>query len=480
MLLRCVVQLARRHFGLGQKPRGRKMAQFPLVNLASRLRDLGAEFVLVKRLAPNDNSKNQIYLGRDISEVSLLRPGPIEFRPGSSTKRGDAAGDPIYHAPLNIWWLVEGGELKPALDSKLILYPQYATAGEVRLSGFLKGCREAPSHLFDPSRDGRSEGRVLVLAPLMDGRVIAIAFAGNTQEAAALRAVHGEPYALFSRYELAGNYQIDTEAELLAEIFRINGLGWLDPVHLNADGSWRPCIGTNCGGVTLETHLGIRANGYSEPDFQGWEIKQHGVTSLDRPRAGAITLFTPEPTGGLYVSEGPEYFIRTWGYADLNGREDRINFGGVHRVGEAFHPRTNLRLVLVGYDAESHKFEGDGQVALIDPEERVAASWSFAKLMDHWKRKHANAAFVPSESRTNPSRQYRYGIDVKLGEGAYFRRLLRAFHTGAVYYDPGLKIEGASTKRPALKRRSQFRVNSTDLTSLYDSFREVRASPKQS
>lgn len=456
------------------------MAQFPITSLAARLRDLGASFVLAKRLAPNDNSKNQVYVGRDISEVSLLQPGEIEFRPGVSTKRGEDVSEPIYHAPLNLWWLSESGELRPAKGSKLILYPQYSTAGEVRLSGFLRGCKSAPSSLFDPGRDGRSEGRVLILAPLQDGRLIAMAFAGGSQEAAALRAVDGEPYALFSRYELAADHQIDSEAELLSEIYRIHRLGWVDPVHLNADGSWRPCTGTNCGGVTLETHLGIRANGFAEPDFQGWEVKQHGVNSLERPRAGPITLFTPEPTGGFYVSEGPEYFIRTWGYADLNGREDRINFGGVHRVSDAFHPRTNLRLVLVGYDAESQKFQGDGQVALIDPEDRVAASWSFAKLMDHWKRKHANAAFVPSESRIDPSRQYRYGTDVKLGEGAYFRRLLRAFHTGAVYYDPGLKIEDASTERPALKRRSQFRVNSSDLPSLYDRFREVRAGPKQS
>lgn len=455
------------------------MVQFPITGLAAQLRDLGASFVLVKRLAPNDNSKNQVYVGRDISEVSLLRPGEVSLRPGASLKRGDDSGAPIYHAPLDLWWLLESCELKPARRSKLILYPQYSNAGEVRLSGFLAGCRGAPSQLFDAGLEGRSEGRVLVLAPLQDGRLLAKAFAGGSEESAALYAVDGEPYAVFERYELARDQEIDAEADLLSEIYRIHRLGWLDPVHLNADGSWRPCRGTNCGGVTLETHLGIRANGFAEPDFHGWEVKQHGVTSFERPRAGPITLFTPEPTGGCYVSEGPEHFIRTWGYADLRGREDRINFGGVHRVSEAFHPRTNLRLVLFGYDAESQNFNGDGQVALIDPKDRVAASWSFAKLMDHWKRKHANAVFVPSESRGTHVRQYRYGADVKMGEGAHFRRLLRAFYEGAVYYDPGLKVEGASTEHPELKRRSQFRVSSLDLPSLYSRFREISAQPRQ-
>ena len=455
------------------------MATFPLECLARQLRQLGASFVLVKRLAPNDNSKNQVYVGRDISEVSLLQPGEIEFRPGSSEKRGVAGGTPIYHAPLNFWWLVPGSGLKPARGAKLVLYPQYAVAGEVRLSGFLSGCREAPSHLFDPGRDGRSEGRVLILAPLKDGRLVAIAFGGGSPEAVAIRALDGDPYALFHRYQLAAEHALDSETALLAQLHRIHSLGWLNPVHLNSDGGTRPCSGTNCGGVTLETHLGIRANGFAEPDFQGWEVKQHGVGSLNRPRAGPVTLFTPEPTGGYYVTESPEYFIRTWGYADIRGRDDRINFGGVYKVSEAFHPRTNLRLVLNGYDPETERFLGDGEVALLDPDDRMAASWSFAKLMNHWRRKHANAAFVPSETRTDPARQYRYGADVMLGEGAFFRRLLRAFQAGVVYYDPGLKLEQASSNRPVLKRRSQFRVNSSDLASLYDRFRTVRTGPNR-
>jgi hypothetical protein len=30
---------------------------------------------------------------------------------------------------------------------------------------------------------------------------------------------------------------------------------------------------SNCGGYTLEAELGATPNGYSEPDFMGWEIK---------------------------------------------------------------------------------------------------------------------------------------------------------------------------------------------------------------
>lgn len=37
---------------------------------------------------------------------------------------------------------------------------------------------------------------------------------------------------------------------------------------------------------------------------------------------------------------------------------------------------------------------------------------------------------------------------------------------GKVYYDPGIKLENAST-RPRTKQRSQFRIKSSNLPSLY-------------
>lgn len=99
------------------------------------------------------------------------------------------------------------------------------------------------------------------------------------------------------------------------------------------------CDAPNCGGYTLEAELGIMPNGYAEPDFMGWEVKQYGVDSFSRVGSATITLMTPEPTEGLYVSQGVEHFIRTYGYPDQNGRPDRLNFGGVHKAG-VLHDRT--------------------------------------------------------------------------------------------------------------------------------------------
>jgi hypothetical protein len=41
-----------------------------------------------------------------------------------------------------------------------------------------------------------------------------------------------------------------------------------------------------------------------------------------------------------------------------------------------------------------------------------------------------------------------------------------------VFLDPGMKLVGASTDDPAIKRRSQFRVKYRDLGSLYAVFEQ--------
>jgi hypothetical protein len=57
-------------------------------------------------------------------------------------------------------------------------------------------------------------------------------------------------------------------------------------------------------------------------------------------------------------------------------------------------------------------------------------------------------------------------------EGTDSLKLLAALAGGAVYYDPGIKLEHASTK-PEVKRRSQFRVASKNISALYESVEVV-------
>ena len=103
---------------------------------------------------------------------------------------------------------------------------------------------------------------------------------------------------------------------------------------------------------------------------------------------------------------------------------------------------------------------------LVDRNEQVAASWSFKGMMAHWNRKHAQAAYVPSLTR-GPPPEYSYGQKILLCEQTDFILFLKAFALGAIYYDPAIKIENASTERPTIKRRSQFRVNHAKLIDVY-------------
>jgi hypothetical protein len=47
--------------------------------------------------------------------------------------------------------------------------------------------------------------------------------------------------------------------------------------------------------------------------------------------------------------------------------------------------------------------------------------------------------------------------------------LISALASGTVYYDPGIKMEKADTAKPEFKKRSQFRVNHSQLGVLYQS-----------
>ena len=65
-------------------------------------------------------------------------------------------------------------------------------------------------------------------------------------------------------------------------------------------------------------------------------------------------------------------------------------------------------------------------------------------------------------------RQYHYGHKVRLAQQTDALRLLKAMASGAVYYDPGIKLEKASTEKPKNKKRSQFRVASKNIAALYE------------
>ena len=424
-----------------------------LENLFSIFENNGCQKIFVKSLSPNDNSKNQVYLA---GSFDLLNIFPIKEIVSDSS--GDWERD-RFKASLNFSWITDTGSLSPAPKSQLILYPKYP---EIRFSGFLQKSENAPSDLMTI----RLAGRLLFLSVSDLGEILGYVAHPDSSIANDFNGIGGlQDYGVFKIYEIES--EKGARENLIGQLQRIHGLGWIDSKRLDKDGSVLSCLAPNCGGYTLEAELGIKPNGFSEPDYLGWELKQFGVSNFLRTQSAIVTLMTPEPTGGFYKEQGVVEFLRKYGYPDRNGREDRINFGGIHKVGLT-HPSTKLKMDLIGFDASVGKIKStDGRIALLDESGNEVASWSFASLLKHWNRKHNQACYIPSMSQAHPSRQYRFGNSVILGTGTDFTLLLKEMAVGNIYYDPGIKLENATIGIAKTKRRSQFRIKSANLGNLY-------------
>jgi hypothetical protein len=83
------------------------------------------------------------------------------------------------------------------------------------------------------------------------------------------------------------------------------------------------------------------------------------------------------------------------------------------------------------------------------------------------------AAFVPCKKNKPGEAAYRYFSPALLGEGTDFLRYLSALSAGKVIYDPDTKVMNASTAKPSLKHRSQFRIPVKHLDALYHLFGPV-------
>lgn len=446
--------------------------ELTLENLIRLYKTLGISRIIYKKLSPNDNSKNQPYMAGHLTDLGFLPTGEIIESKSTSKKTKDIKRQIKYTTQLNLSWLSAEGQLYPATHSKLIYYPQYP---EVRLSGFLQGCDFDSGGWMDPYKKGRSEGRVLFFGIKNTGEIISWL---STPESRIAKEIKDYPSiqlsGIFNELELLASKRKGTAKEvLISELRRIHELQWIEGKKLSGDGIAKPYTARNGGGYTLEAELGVIPNGIAEPDFMGWEVKQFGVKKCHLINSKPLTLMTPEPDGGFYVEQGAEAFIRKYGYS--SGKiADRLDFTGSHYVNKVCE-KSNLKLVLMGYNKLANEItDASGCIALIDSKDEIASSWSFSKVMGHWKRKHARSSYIPSVSIKRPDKTicYSYCNNIRLFEGTTFTKLLQAFSHQHVYYDPGIKLENASSK-PALKRRSQFRIKSRLLDNLYDSCENV-------
>ena len=432
-----------------------------LKDLRSMMTRRGVKNLLVKELAANDVSKSQPYLSGSLDVTNVLPAGDVYVDVTPSKNR-------ILKAPLPLAWLTPDGGASTAPEAKLILYPQYP---EVRLSGFLRGADHAPSKLMNK----REAGRLLFFGITEQNTVVGWVAGAESRLAAEVGGLNRtEQVGVFRKIPLQNTKQSSRQI-LLKELRRIHCAGWIESKSLDSSGSISPYRAQNGVGYTLEAELGVPRNGIAEPDFMGWEVKAGQLGSFAWPSLSkAMTLMTPQPTGGWYVNEGPESFVRKYGYADTRGRADRLNFGGCFRANER-HQKTRLTLAVRGFDLGTSKVTDDeGAVVLIDDQDKVAAEWSFVTLLSLWNRKHAQAVYVAAEKNDGENVQYRYGGRVRLGEATSFHKLISAIASGRVYYDPAIKLVDASTPTARIgKARSQFRVRFGDLPAMYNNFTEV-------
>lgn len=422
-----------------------------LKNLKSLFTNNGCNKIYIKKLSPNDNSKNQVYFGGSFEILNIL---PI------SEIKTEEAGDwnkERFKATINFSWIGEDGNLFPAPNSQLILYPKYP---EVRFSGFLAKCENPPSDLMTQ----RLADRLLFFAVAKNGTVLGYVASPTSEISDELvKTKSVSEHGVFKVIELP--QMANNRAKLIAELLRIYELGWIKSKSLTKNGIV-PCNAAQCGGYTLEAELGIIRNGYSEPDYLGWEIKNFSVKNFKNLNSKVITLMTPEPTGGFYKTDGIPAFIKKYGYADVSGKVDRMNFGGVYKPAIT-NKKTDLVLQLIGFDKDLAKItSANGKIVLLDKHDNEAASWNFSSLMLLWNKKHNQACYVPSIIEKVHERQYKYGNKILLGTGTDFLLFLKQMAIGNIYYDPSVKMENVSTK-PKIKPRSQFRIKSQHLTHLY-------------
>jgi hypothetical protein len=423
---------------------------------------LGAKRIYCKLLAENDNSKQQVYFGGSFEILKQLPYMDIREEPGG--KR------PNFKASLDMSWINAEGHTALAPGAQLILYPDYP---EVRLSGFLRGCPIAPSHLMQPVPSAERkfnngpDGRVLFLGVTESGNIYAyLSSADSNVSKDFLGLISSDSVTKTGVFWLIPPPAEENSREkLLSALKAIHHAGWHESRRLNRQGQVISYTAQNGGGYTLEALLGIIPNGIAEPDYLGWEVKAYS--------SGRVTLMTPEPDLGFYGTHGVEAFVRKYG-RDTGG--DTLYFTGTHRSNQLCEA-SQQTLKLEGFapnQAGSGKItDVGGGILLIDCAGEIGAGWSFRRLMEHWGRKHAAAAYVPYSKQADLPPLYRYDSPVLLGEETAFELYLGAIDAGHVVYDPAPKITNASTLNSRVKARSQFRIPIKKLPSLYKKFSAV-------
>jgi hypothetical protein len=453
-----------------------------LFDIKSLLAVHKCERALIKKLVKNNNDKQQVYFHHDASLLNSVFDMTFTTREASQSKKrhGSIKGRKILSAVFNEFrWIGTDHSLHRVPACKGVLYAQYP---EVRLSGFKADTGIMPrSMAIEYVRENPEVDRYLVIGATAEGKAIAIMLVNPGSE--------------FSREFLHLPFMTNSKVCRLLEISQISGSDKLLTLlkqrvggrsvkgcRLDADGRTIPFTGTQVHGYTLEHELGIRTNASKDGDIFGIELKCFTSKKL--------TLFTPEPDGGLYFESFPA-FMEKYGYE----KAAVYRLTGLHRAGSISEKSgLSLRVIctqkdslngeLSDYDPTkplSHQLE-NLCVVLTDDDDNLAASWSADRLLNNWGVKHNESVYVPaSVVRNEHLKEYEAGFEKRVIFGnkvlwckrTSLERMMKAIAGGVIFLDPAPKYDPDTPKNN--KRRSQWRINNIfrDSAHLYEEVREV-------
>lgn len=417
--------------------------------IVTTLKNLGSDRILIKLLSPNDNSKNQIYLGGDFSALQMFPTGEVVKNEGTSNKKKKTSE--ILKAQLPLFWLTESGQLESSKFATFILYPQYP---EVRMSGMLRGCRNAPSQIIA----SREEGRILIFG-ISKSNFKVICFALERQDHAS-EEIRNQIAS--EHFELTGVfYTLKPQTRLIDMI--VGKLRTIDFTVFHktfylTKGQRIFTTNRNSCGTTLEGLLGIESNSLPTPDWSDWELKAVSTKKYPEPYPSSrVTLLTGEPDGGLYVTDLNQFMLNYTRMKDANER----NFTGPwHMKKGVFH------------DLQLSYNENESKIVLMDtsPNPIEVASWDLAGIINHWKSKHQHAVFVPYTKDKN-TKQVKFSPLVCIGEGATFELFFSALRNGTIMLDPGVKFTYNPEKvKWDVHKRTQWRTVLKQLPTIYSLF----------
>ncbi|OFC69858.1 MvaI/BcnI family restriction endonuclease [Alteromonas confluentis] len=488
------------------------------------------EQAFIKKLAKNNNDKNQVYIHRSVGVFnSIFDLDFIERDFSESTTK--PASDNSKRIPAAIFrsfsWVKLNRELTPVRECKAILYAQYP---ETRLSRFQTENGAMPRSMsVEYTNQSEILNRYLVLGATREGEAVAIQIVGPEPVfESEFEELPFVPDTSVIRHIVLNEDQTPTD-ELMSLLRRKVANRSYPGTILRPSGASDPFNGTQVPGYTLEYALGIASNANQDGDFRGIELK---ATTQKK-----VTLMTTEPDEGPYA-ESFSSFVQKFGYTEDDGATYRMN--GLHRCGTRVD-KTGLTLKIfyrkqikaeLHCDGKVYTFNGELskhgakkaieqaakehsiidisaakksgriewkffydvqypyspelsvdvqsdslRVSLVDDNNTEHAVWTLERLLNNWGKKHNEAVYVQAN-------KYRMSDEEMLAGGFKFSveflpevlwckkttidHLFRAIATGLLFLDPGHTHSNINASKST--RRSQWRINNIfrDASKLYE------------